>query len=262
MAIAKLVIQAGHVNNEYSQPLNLGSGAPNEKSFNLDIANKVSEELRKRGFEVVQTDANAFKDPVVTENDYDMFLAIHYDADIYGTGGGFVDFCDPAFDKVTDKSQAIAQAIRDEYFKTTGIVNHPERSNKNTRRYYMWRYLTEPTPCVLIECGVGMHVEDDWKTLHFNRPVVVEGLVRGICKAFSVSYEVAQPQPQQPTECEKLKAENEALKLQILEAEKTATATKQALEANLAAVKEECQKKVNAYKNVLADIKNLSETSL
>ncbi len=176
-------LQSGHAN------LTSGAtGAPGEQSFNVDIANQVSGELRKRGFEVLQTDANADKDIHVTGNDWDLFLAIHYDADAYKMGGGFVDFPEPSTDGATVESQRIAYLLRQEYFGTTKIVSHPERSNANTRYYYMWKHLSSKTPCVLIECGVGMHVPDDWQTLHFNRPLVVEGIVKGICLAFNVPY--------------------------------------------------------------------------
>ena len=179
----KICIQAGHVNTTTS-----ATGAPNEMSFNLDIANQVSAQLRERGFEVKQTDANADKDPAVTGIDWDLFLAIHYDADIYGTGGYFVDFPEPSTDFATKESQRIQKILSGEYGKVTGIVNHPERSNANTRYYYIWKALSAKTPCNLIECGVGMHVPDDWQILHFDRPRVVEGIVRGICLAMGVNY--------------------------------------------------------------------------
>lgn len=194
----RIVIQSGHVNTTTG-----ATGAPNEMAFNLDIANTVSGELRKRGFEVKQTDANADKDSSISSQDWDLFLAIHYDADIYGTGGGFVDYPEPSTDLATVESQRIAKELSSVYFATTGIVNHPERSNANTRYYYMWKFLSAKTPCALIECGVGMHVPDDWQVLHFNRPLVVEGIVRGLCRAFGVAYDIELPpvpQPPQPVE--------------------------------------------------------------
>ncbi len=181
----KILLQCGHWNTTTT-----ATGAPNEMSFNVDIAFTTAAELRARGFEVKVTDYNAYKDPEVLGTDFDLCLAIHYDADIYGTGGGFVDFAEPSTDSVTTESQRIAQSLRDNYFITTGIANHPERSNKNTRYYYLWKYLSAKTPCVIIECGVGMHVPDDWQTLHFNRPLVIEGLVKGICSAFNIPYEL------------------------------------------------------------------------
>ena len=182
----KILLQAGHEARTSG-----ATGAPNEQSFNIDIANKVADELRSRGVEVKRIKA----DPTDAEiaGDWDLALSIHYDADIYGTGGGFVDYADPAVDDATVESQRIAYLLRQEYFGTTGIVNHPERSNKNTRFYPLWERLSSKTPCVIIECGVGMHVPDDHQILHFNRPLVVEGITKGICLAFNIPYITPSP---------------------------------------------------------------------
>lgn len=195
----KICIQAGH-----SGRTSGAIGAPNEMSFNEDISNQVAFELSKRGFTVQRVNADPKPDEI--GGDWDLFLAIHYDAvgykDAAGNliGGGFVDFPDPATDGATAESQRIAYLLRQEYFGTTHIVNHPERSNINTRKYYMWEKLSAKTPCVLIECGVGMHVPDDHEVLHFNRPLVVEGIVKGICLAFNVPYTIPEPEtPDTPT---------------------------------------------------------------
>jgi len=177
----KIILQGGHEGRIIG-----ATGAPNEQSFNVDISNQVAFELSKRGFTVQRV--NADPKPEEIGGDWDLFLAIHYDSDVYGTGGGFVDFPEPSTDGATVESQRIAYLLRQEYFGTTHITNHPERSNVNTRKYYMWAKLSAKTPCVIIECGVGMHVPDDHETLHFNRPLVVEGIVKGICLAFSVPY--------------------------------------------------------------------------
>lgn len=189
----KLCIQAGHQNIKYNSIVALrgSTGAPGEADFNIDVANQVCAQLRLRGFEVIQTDANANADPKVTQTNFDLFLAIHYDADVYSKPGGFVDFAEPSTDAVTLNSQAIAKALSEEYFSTTGIESHPERSNPNTRYYYMWRNLTNATPCVLIECGIGNRYPEDHNLFTYHREKVVEGIVRGVCKAFLVKYDLA-----------------------------------------------------------------------
>jgi hypothetical protein len=45
-----------------------------------------------------------------------------------------------------------------------------------------------------------MHVPADWQILHFNRPLVVEGLVKGICLAFNVPYELPVPPTSPPSQ--------------------------------------------------------------
>ena len=193
--MTRIIIQAGH------QDRTSGAvGAPNEQSFNIDISNKVAEEMRKRGVEVRRV--NADPKPEELAGDWDLFLSIHYDADVYGKGGYFVDFPEPSTDGATAKSQSITKILSEEYGKVTGIVNHPERSNKNTRYYYMWKSLSAKTPCVLIECGVGMHVPDDWKILHFERPRVVEGITRGLCRSFGIPYDITPPTPEPQPEPE------------------------------------------------------------
>jgi len=179
----KILLQAGHAGRTSG-----ATGSPNEQSFNIDICNKVETELIARGFTVKVVNADPKPEEIV--GDWDLFLAVHYDADIYGTGGGFVDFPEPSTDGATVESQRIAYLLRQEYFGTTGIVNHPERSNVNTRYYYMWKRISSKTPCVIIECGVGMHVPDDHQILHFNRPLVVEGIIKGICLAFNIPWQV------------------------------------------------------------------------
>jgi len=163
-------------------------------SFNVDIRDQLAAKLRARGFEVLTTDANANDDPKISKVTHDLLLAIHYDSDSYGKGGGFTDYPGTT-DLATEKSKTAAKAIADEFFKATGIVNHPERSNANTKGYYIWAYMTKDTPKVIVECGVGMHVPDDHTTLHFNRKLVVEGLERGICKYFDMPFETPQPPP-------------------------------------------------------------------
>jgi len=177
--MTKIILQAGHEGRTVG-----AIGAPNEQSFNIDISNQVAFELTKRGFTVQRV--NADPRPEEIGGDWDLFLAIHYDADVYGSGGFFLDT--PLVDGAEVESKRIAYLIRQEYGGTTHIVEHPERRNKNTWDYYMWSQLSDKTPCVLIECGVGMHVPDDHSILHFNRPLVVEGIVKGICLAFNVSY--------------------------------------------------------------------------
>lgn len=231
----KICLQAGHENTSQNsiEVLRRSTGAPNEMSFNVDIRNQVAGELRKRGFNVTTTDANANNDPDITERDFDLFLSIHYDADIYNRGGGFIDFPDPSTDHASSESQRLQRILSEEYFKKTGIVRHQERSNPNTKFYYMWKYLSAKTPCNLIECGVGMHSPDDHTLLHFNRPLVVEGIVRGICEAFDVEYDQAQAQDP----CTELRKENGKLRAEIVKQKTLNVKLKEMLEDDTALVK-------------------------
>lgn len=197
----KLVcLQSGHENiqSNCNPALRSGTGSPGEKDFTVRIRNRLSQLLISKGFQVQLVDANANCDLEVTPKDFDLFLAIHYDANIYGTGGGFVDKPDPSVDLATKESEKIRKAIEDEYFKNTGIVNIPQRGNVNTKYYYMWASLSAKTPCVIIECGVGQDAHD--KVILTDTDRICNAIARGVCKAFGIAFDpvVALPSESQP----------------------------------------------------------------
>lgn len=192
--VKKLIcLQAGHENtpNNCDPALRKGTGAPGEVEFTVRIRNKLSEVLQSKGFAIQLVDATANCKPEVIKKDFALFLAIHYDANIYGTGGGIVGAPDPSIDSSNTESKRIRDSIISEYFKNTGIVNHPERINGNITFYYMWKFLSAKTPCVLIECGVGQDAHD--KVILNDTDRVVNGIARGICKAFNVPFDPVAP---------------------------------------------------------------------
>jgi len=143
----KILLQAGHGGRR------LGAiGAPGERDWNVETVKQLKEALSGK-VEVTTIGGDDWKEAV--KYDYDLFLAIHYDADIYNDRGGFVDTPEPYLDYSSIKSKRIARIIREHYFSATGIPEKPERSNRNTREYYMWQHISAKTPCVIIECGVG-----------------------------------------------------------------------------------------------------------
>lgn len=193
----KILIQAGHINCQYNsiEKLRTSTGAPGEQELTLRIANRLSAILREKGFEVVQTDANANDDPNITNKDWDLFLALHGDADYSGDmGSGFATFPEPSTDGATQESQRIAGVINDFYFSEVQIV-HRDLSNNDTKYYYMWKYLSSKTPCVLIEMGQVQDPHD--RILLSNTDLIANALGRAICKAFNVPYELPIPQPPQ-----------------------------------------------------------------
>lgn len=194
----KIVIQPGHINIKFNviPELRSSTGAPGEQELNLRISNRLSEVLREKGFEVKQTDANANSDKSVTDFDWDLFLAVHGDADAAGISGGCVGFPEPSTDGATQESQRIAKSLVDVYFKETGIENRPSKITNNIKFYYMWKYLTGKTPCVLIELGEVQDAHD--KVILADTERVVAGLARGICAAFNVPYDTPVPNPTPP----------------------------------------------------------------
>jgi hypothetical protein len=187
----KLCIQAGHQNIKYNtiQALQGSTGAPEEMVNNLRITNRLCEVLRAKGFEVKQTDANANADPQVTDVDWDLYLAIHCDADSALISGGFIDTPDPSVDVSHTESLRIATAMRGEYFKHSGIVERPERMGKSdgVLYYYMWQVLTAKTPCVLIEMGESIDPHD--KVILADTERMANAIARGVCAAFGVAFD-------------------------------------------------------------------------
>lgn len=242
MAI-KICLQSGH----YSK----GGGAPQELATNKRITDRLAFLLREKGFSVYQTDWYGWNDPVVTKNDYDLFLALHCDMDYPNDqGGGFADYADPETDVATKESQRICKVINDYYFPEVQIV-YKNRSNANTRFYYMWKYLTPKTPCVLIEMGQSIDPHDN--VLLGNTELIAGALFRAICKAFNVSYEIEIPPEQIPHTCEDemkpLREEIERLKGAI------GQLGNDNLEA-LAKVEAECLEKINNFKKKTIDFIN------
>lgn len=191
----KLIIQAGHINIQFNSDtaLRSGTGAPGEQKFTLRIANRLSEILRSKGFFVKQTDANANDDVAITKVDWDLFLAIHFEANVHGTGGGFLTAPDPSVDASNAESKRIAQALKDEYFKNTGIAEHEEWITPAMTLYYMWATLSAKTPCVIIECGVGQDPHDSIILADTER--VCNAIARGVCKAFGINFDQSTPTP-------------------------------------------------------------------
>lgn len=207
-----ICLQAGHQNakNNCDPVLAKGTGAPGEAEFTVRIRDAVSRKLLEKknpdgteAFMVQLVDATYNCDKNADKNDYALFLAIHYDADVYGKGGGFTDYPEPSTDFATKESQRISKVFNETYFPNSGI-EFVYRTNANTRYYYMWKFLSAKTPCVLIECGVGQNAHD--KVILADTEIVANAIVRSICKAFDVPYEttpVPTPTPEPPTDWKK-----------------------------------------------------------
>ena len=231
MAI-KICLQAGHVNK--------GGGAPNELATNKRIADRLSSVLRERGFEVYQTDANGYNDPKVTGVDYDLFLALHCDMDYPNdNGSGFSDFPDADLDSNNARSKMISTIINNTYFPEVGIT-YRSRSNVNTKRYYMWRYLSAKTPCVLLEMGQSIDAHDS--VLLSNTDLIANGIAKSLCQVFNITT---------PQVDNSKSLREEIIRLNtIIEQAKTELATK------LADKDKECQQKIDTLNLKFDTFKN------
>jgi N-acetylmuramoyl-L-alanine amidase len=186
--MAKFIcLQAGH------QGVTTGAtGAPGEQELNIRIRDRLSQILISKGFMLQLVNAHPTQQEI--NKDFDLFLALHGDANIYGTGGGVVSYIASYLDSSTAsnaESNRIHQCIEDEYFPNTGIVNHPERNNLNMTEYYMWSQLTAITPCVIMEMGVVQDAHD--KVILADTSRVANAIARGICTAFGVPFDYKPP---------------------------------------------------------------------
>ncbi len=197
-------IQSGHQNigSNCDLALRPSTGAPGEVTFTVKVRDRLGQILNSKkntdgtkAFTVQLDDANANCDSNTTSKNFDFYLAIHYEADIHNKGGGFMTAPDPSVDVVNSISQKIVTALKSEYFKNTGIEEHEEWISNNMTFYYMWRSLTAPTPCGIIECGVGQNAHD--KVILADTDRVANAIARGICKAFNVPFDI--PTPPAPT---------------------------------------------------------------
>lgn len=185
-----IVVQAGHINceNNIDPGIRKSTGSPGEKELTLRIANRVSAMLRDRGYNVIQTDANANSDKKITEKDFDLFLALHGDADSPNDkGGGMVGSGDPSVDMSWERSKEIAEIIQSVYFREADIVDK-QYTTPGMRLYYMWKYLSDKTPCVLLEMGQTQDPHD--KVLLSNTTLIASSIVRSICKVFNTPYDL------------------------------------------------------------------------
>jgi len=244
----KICLQGGHLNRTGGV-----YGAPMEVERNKRITDRLSAMLRERGFEVKQTDYYAYNDPTVTKVDYDLFLSLHCDMDYPNdNGSGFCDFPDADLDGNNLESKRICTIINDVYFKETKIT-YKSRSNPNTKRYYMWKYLTPRTPCNLIEMGQSIDPHDS--VLLGNTELIASALTRAICKAFDVAYDlpvIPIPKPE-PTPEPTVDYEKEyKFQLEVIDGlKKTVDELKSSLGVTLANKDTECQQKIDTFSDSL-----------
>lgn len=184
-----ICLQAGHQNRTTGS-----TGAPGEVEANIRIRDRLSQLLIERGFMVQLVGADPTPEEI--NKDFDLFLALHCDADYPNdNGGGFADYPEPSTDGATAESQRICKIINDYYFPEVKI-NYVNRSNANTRYYYMWKRLSAKTPCVIIEMGQIQDPHD--KVLLANTELIAGALKVAICKAFGVDPNPPAPQPEPP----------------------------------------------------------------
>jgi hypothetical protein len=176
-ATDRVLIQAGH-SAQFPPYRTGGGGAPGEAAWATDLAAVLTGRLRAAGVEVVCVGAWLVNGIVgsapasVTDEDYDLFISLHYDANLgptYNTGG-FADRYRPErFPKTDPRSKYPNPNAANEdrfiaiwerrYPEATGIPLRNERRNPNSYDYYGYSATTERTCSVLLEHGVGQGLD-------------------------------------------------------------------------------------------------------
>jgi N-acetylmuramoyl-L-alanine amidase len=190
-----ILIIAGHQNVQYNSITSLhgNTGTIGELEINVRIADRLSSLLRGKGFEVVQSDANANDNSEIRLTDFNLALALHCDMDTPNdTGGGMIASGDPSVDSSWQESARIKDVIESIYFKETQIVNKNYTTTGMTK-YYIWQYLSDKTPCVLIEMGQAKDPHDS--VLLGNTDLIAGALSKAICEAFGITSNIPTPTP-------------------------------------------------------------------
>lgn len=158
--IPAILVQAGHsaAFPPYQQG---GGGAPGEAAWTAALAQRLAARLSTRGIAVTIVGCwlldNSNPPPAVAQ-EYALFVALHYDADIYPERTGcFAGRA--AADPCAAEADRFLALWRDRYPAATGIALHEERLNPNVTDYYAFRVTSATTPGVLIEHGVGMGLD-------------------------------------------------------------------------------------------------------
>ena len=191
----RLLIISGHQNVQYNSITSLhgNTGTVGELEINIRIADRLSALLREKGFEVVQSDANANDNSAIRLTDFNLALALHCDMDTPNdNGGGMIASGDPSVDSSWQESARIRDVNKSIYFTETQIVDKNYVTTGMTK-YYVWQYLSDKTPCVLIEMGQAKDPHDS--VLLANTELIAGALSKAICKAFGYT---PPPEPTEP----------------------------------------------------------------
>jgi hypothetical protein len=159
----RVLIQAGH-SAQFPPYRTGGGGAPGEAAWATDLAAVLAGRLRAAGVEVVCVGAWLVNGKLVAapttviDEDYDLFLSLHYDAAIYAQNTGCI-VARAANDPVGALADRFIAIWQRRYPAATGIPLHQERVNPNMTDYYAFHATTTQTPGVILEHGVGQGLD-------------------------------------------------------------------------------------------------------
>ena len=167
-------IVAGHWGNDS------GAVCPDgitEQQVNLEIAKKVTEQLRARG---VWVDLLQEFDPRLEGFQADVLVSIHadscdpIDADPPATGFKVAGSAGSQIPTITGK---LVDCLRTEYQKATSLDFHENSITRDMTSYHSFREIDPNTPAAIIETGF-LHLDYDMIVRQPDRPAT--GIANGI----------------------------------------------------------------------------------
>ena len=170
----------------------VSSGVP-EYELNLQISEKLKEELEERGYEVILTrDSHDLslscieRAMVANDNQADAFVRIHADASTSQSAKGAMTICttkeNPYHPEKYDESRVLSECLLNEYCKKTGAKKRTVWET-DTMTGNNW----SEVPCTIIEMGYMTNPDEDllMQTEEYQEKMV-EGIANGIDKYFLI----------------------------------------------------------------------------
>lgn len=187
------------------------SGAPGEADYILELCGYIDAITRNTPIIVFWTDGDyggitgdsdlyfSNRHPEFRDN-YDAFIALHYDADVYrNVAGDHLSgwFWDRALASLTGpRDDALGQIWQRRYSLMSGVPSfHPERRNANTRDYYAFRATSINTPGIIIELGIGAPNAPDYRWLRDNIMNIAQTVKATLYEYGGIADTVPAPQP-------------------------------------------------------------------
>jgi N-acetylmuramoyl-L-alanine amidase len=181
---------AGHSGNDPGAVCSDVLGGIREVDINLEVANRVRNNLISEGLEV---DLLSEFDPLLNEYQALALVSIHADS------------CDYVNDQATGFKVAAAMSttypetavrltncLRERYAQATGLTYHANTITDDMTQYHAFSEINELTPAAIIEIGF---MNLDYEMLTQHQDVIARGIADGIlCYVRNESVD----QPQQP----------------------------------------------------------------
>lgn len=163
-------------------------GAPGEGAWVLDLVPRIRSRLDLRGIESAVVDGD-LEDHPEFHDDYDAFIAPHYDANIYGgVGGGFWGRATASTTPVED--DRLGALVWGHMRALPGCPpDHFERLNVNVTDYYGFRLTSATTPGILVEHGVGAPGAPDHDWLRANIDAIADAWAAALAEYGNVGGE-------------------------------------------------------------------------